>query len=190
MVNKTVSPNLVGNMIRAARLDGSVYAEISAKSGATIQAIAVVALVGLAHAVGASVRSVILWRGEPAPAVVIAWLAEIIFWAVASFAIYLAGRFLFSSTAQYGQVLRSFGFACVPGLLIIIATLASLLRTEVAMVLVFAVLILWRVAAGFVAVRETLSLSLVKSALALLAGVIIGLMVVGGVTGALWTVLS
>lgn len=189
MTYQIMSASLISNMIRAARLQGSLYAEIKANTTATPQAIAVVALVGLAHAVGASIRSVFLWSEEPVPAFVIALLAEIIFWAVAAFAIYLAGRFLFSSRAHYGQVLRSFGFACVPGLLILIAALVSLPGTG-AEVPVFAVLIPWRVAAGFVAVRQVLSLGMVQSGIALLAGVVPGLMVVGIATGVMWTILS
>ncbi len=149
-------------MLRAACLEGSLYAEVKVNTTTTAQAVTVVALVGLAHAVGASLRAVTLWGEEAVAAFVVALMAETTFWAVASFAIYLSGRYIFGSTATYGQVLRPFGFAGGPGLLILIAALASVPGIS-AEVPVFAVLILWRVAAGFIAVRQTLSRSNVKS---------------------------
>ncbi len=190
MAYQRASSGLVDNMIRAARLQKSLYAEIKANTVATTQAIAVVGLVGLAHGVGGSLRSMFLWGEAPIPAFVVALLAEIVFWAVASSIIYFAGRFLFGARAHYGQALQAFGFACVPGLLIFVVALASLLHADVAMAFVFAVLVLWRLAAGFVAVRETLSLSLVKSAICLFAGVVIGLMAVGSVGAVLWPLLD
>ncbi len=126
MTYETVLPRLMDRMLRAARLDGSLYAEVKADTTTTAQAVTVVALVGLAHAVGASLRSVTLWEEEPVAAFVVALITETTFWAVASFAIHLVGRYIFGGTATYGQVLRPFGFACVPGLLILIAALASL----------------------------------------------------------------
>lgn len=76
-------------MLRAGRLDGSLYAEVKVDPRATAQATTVVTLVGLAHALGASLRLVILWQEEAMAAFVVALIAEITFWAAASFAIYL-----------------------------------------------------------------------------------------------------
>ena len=45
-------------MIRAARLDATLYAELTADATATRQALTVVALVALAHGVGGIIRGV------------------------------------------------------------------------------------------------------------------------------------
>lgn len=96
---------------------------------------------------------------------------------MAASVVYLVERHVLGGTATYGQVLQPFSFAGVPGLLIVVAALASLLGSG-AQILVFAVLIPWRVAASFVAVRQGLELGRVKSAITLLAGVVCWLIVV------------
>jgi hypothetical protein len=100
---------------------------------------------------------------------------EIVFWVGSSFAIYLIGRYLLGSAATYGQVLRPVGFAAVPGLLILVAALASLVGAQV---VVFAVLVPWRLATSFVAVERALEVGRPKSAVALLLGVVCGLVLV------------
>ena len=102
---------------------------------------------------------------------------EIVFWVGTSFVIYLIGRGLLGSTATYGQVLRPLGFAAVPGLLILLAAVASLVGAQV---VVFAVLVPWRLATSFVAVDRALGVGRAKSAVALLLGVVCGLVFGGG----------
>ncbi len=93
------------------------------------------------------------------------------------------------ASATYGQVLRPFGFASVPGLLILVAGLASLLGGG-AQVVVFAALVPWRLATSYVAVRQALGLGRAKSALVLLVGVACGLMSVGAGTAMALRVLA
>ena len=112
---------------------------------------------------------------------------EIVFWVGSSFVIYLIGRGLLGSTATYGQALRPFGFAAVPGLLILLAAVASLVGAQV---VVFAVLVPWRLATSFVAVERALGGSRAKSAFALLLGVVCGLVLVGAGTVTLLNVLT
>jgi phage-related protein len=116
------------------------------------------------------------WRARPpAEGFLIGVQGEIVFWVGSSFAIYLIGRYLLGSAATYGQVLRPVGFAAVPGLLILIAALASLVGAQV---VVFAVLVPWRLATSFVAVERALEVGRPKSAVALLLGVVCGLVLV------------
>ena len=165
---------LSSDLIRAARLDGNLYAEAKADTTANARAGATVALVALAHGVGGIVRAVAFERDPPLESFLIGAQSEIIFWAGAASIIYLLGRYVLGGTATYGQVLRPFGFAGVPGLLILVAALVSLFGGS-AQVLVFAVLVSWRLAASFIAVRQALGMGRVKSAIALLAGVVFGL---------------
>ena len=137
----------------------------------------IVALVALAHGVSDIIRATAFERDPPLEGFLIGVYSEVVFWAVAASVVYLVGIHVSGGTATYGQVLRPFSFAGVPWLLITVAALASLLGSG-AQILVFAVLIPWQVAASFVAVRQGLELDRVKSAIALLAGVVCGLIVV------------
>ena len=180
---------LLSELIRAALLDGSLYAQVKADAKATARALGVVGIVALAHGVGGIVRAVAFGRDPPVESFLIGVQGEILFWVVAASAVYLLGRHVFGAPATYGQVLRPFGFAGVPGLLILVAALASLLGGG-AQVVVFAVLVPWRLAAGYVAVRQALGLGRAKSALVLLVGVACGLVSVGAGTAMALKVLA
>jgi hypothetical protein len=164
------------DLIRAARLDATLYEEVKANTTSTGSALGIVALVALAHGAGGVVRAVAFKRDPPAEGFLIGAQGEIVFWVGSSLVIYLIGRYLLGGTATYGQVLRPLGFAAVPGLLILFAALASLLDAQV---VVFAVLVPWRLATSFVAVERALGVGRVKSAVALLLGVGCGLVLVG-----------
>ncbi len=177
---------LTDRMMRAARLDGSLYEEVKADSTATAQALAVVALVALAHGLGGVVRGA-YFGWNPASGFMFGVLGEISFFAMASFVIYLVAKYVLDVTVVYLQVLRTFGFSVVPGLLILVATLASLIGAEVP---VFVVLVAWRLAAGFVAVRQTSGMGVTKSGFALLVGTLSGMVAVAITTRALVEILG
>jgi hypothetical protein len=163
------------DLIRAVRLDGALYEEVKANTTSTGAALGIVALVALAHGAGGVVRAVAFKRDPPAEGFLIGVQGEIVFWVGCSFVIYLVGRRLLGSSAIYGQVLRPLGFAAVPGLLILLAAVASLVGAQV---VVFAVLVPWRLATSFVAVERALGVGRAKSAFALLLGVVCGLVLV------------
>lgn len=177
---------LLNRMIRAACLDGSVYAEVKADSTATAQALAVVALVALAHGLGGVIRGA-YFGWNPASGLLFGVLGEISFFVVASFVIYLLARYVLGAAITYPQVLRPFGFSVLPGLLVLIAALASLIGAEVP---VFVVLIAWRLAAGFVAIRRASGMNVAKSGLALLVGVASGAVAVAIATRTLAEILG
>ncbi len=180
---------LSSDLIRAARLDRELYAEAKEDATATVRALWVVALVALAHGVGGIIRAVAFERDPPIESFIIGVQGELVFWAVAASVVYLVGRHVLGGTATYVEVLRPFGFASVPGLLIVIAALASLLGNG-AQIFVFAVLVPWRLATSFVAVRQALGLGWVKSTITLLAGSVCGLLVVGVGTATVLKVLG
>ncbi len=168
---------LSSDLMRAARLDRDLYAQVRVDATATARAVTVVALVALAHGIGGVIRSSAFGRDPLWQGFLFGVYGEIVFWTVAASTVYLVGRHILGCAATYGQVLRPVAFAGVPGLLILVAALASLLGSG-AQFLVFAVLVPWRVAASFVAVRQGLGLGRAKSAVALLAGVVCGLVAV------------
>lgn len=163
-------------MLRAARLDGSLYGEVRADAGATGQALSVAALLAAAHGVGSMFRGASL--GE---SVVIGFLfgalGEIAFLAAASGATYLFGTRVLGGESTYAQVARPFGFAAVPGLLILPASLVSLPAAGAQAPVLFAI-IAWRLAAGYVATRRALGLDVPASSVALLVGVFSGMLAV------------
>jgi hypothetical protein len=155
---------------------------------ATGRALTVVALVALAHGLGGAIRGA-YFGWNPAGGLLFGVLGEISFFAVASFVIYLLARYVLGAAITYPQVLRPFGFSVVPGLLILIATLASIAGIG-AEVPVFAVLVAWRLTAGFVAIRRALGMNGVKSVLALLVGATFGAVTVAVTTRVLAEILS
>ena len=172
---------LASDLFRAARLDASLYAQVSADPTATGRAIGVVVLVALAHGVGGIIRALAFERDPPMESFLIGVQGEILFWMVAASVAYLLGRYVLGARATCGQVLRPFGLANAPGLLILIAALTSLLDGG-AQVLVFAVLVPWGLAADYVAVRQSLGLGRAKSVLVLVVSVVCGLVSVGAGT--------
>jgi hypothetical protein len=76
----------------------------------------------------------------------------------------------------------------VPGLLVLIASLVSLLGVG-AEIPVLIVLIVWRLVAGYIAIRQALDLDTLKSAATLLAGVLSSMVAVVIATRVLFEVL-
>ncbi len=165
---------LPGRLAGAARLDRAVYAELRGNTDATPQALWLVALLGVAHALGGLMRG-LAFGWNPWEGALFGLAGELVFFVAASSAIYLLGRFALGGSATYGQVVRPLAFSSVPGLLVLVAAALSLV-SQPAGVAVFPVIIAWRLAAGFVAVREALELSNVRSAITVVAGVDIGVL--------------
>ena len=174
---------LPGRLAGAARLDGAVYAELREDADATPHALWLVALLGVAHAVGGVMRG-LAFGWNPWEGALFGLAGELVFFVAASSAIYLLGRFAVGGSATYGQVVRPLAFSSVPGVLVLAAAALSLVSQPVGFA-VFPVIIAWRLAAGFVAVREALGLSKVRSAIAVVAGVVWGVVAVGVGSGAL-----
>lgn len=100
-------------VVRACRLDSSVYEEIELDQDAFWQAFGVVALSGMATVVGIT--------GRFNPAELVSGIAVgILGWAVWSAVAYLVGAQLFpepGTSADWGELLRTTGFATAPGIL-------------------------------------------------------------------------
>ena len=172
---------LLERMLAAARLDPALYSEVREDASAGAQATVVVLLVALAHGVGGAIRALLLgWN--PVEGFILGPAGELFFWVAASVVIYLVGRYALGGGATYGQVARPFGFAAAPGLLILVAASASGVGGET---FLLPVIFLWRLATGFVAVRRAFGLGPVRTTVTLLAGVVAGLVAVGGGIGLL-----
>ncbi len=173
-------------MLRAARLDPLLYAEVRSDRTATIQAISVVTLVGVAHAVATIVRALLMgWWSSVA--MLVAFLFEVGLWLTVASATYVIGRYAFGSASSYGEVLRPLGFAATPGLLILLAVLLS---GTVMQAPALVVLALWRLAAAAVAARSALRLRLLTSLASVSLGLVAGLACLGVGISFLWRVLG
>ena len=102
----------VNRIIRACKLDVSLYEEVEADKSATLQAALVVVLSSLAAGVGAIHLGASNFLLGP-----IVSLASWYFWA---FLIYIVGTKLFpdkQTKSDHGELLRTIGFSSAPGLI-------------------------------------------------------------------------
>lgn len=137
----------VDRVVRAARLDPSVYEEVEQDRGAMPAALAVVVLSSLAGGIGAA------GAGAGVKGLVVGALAAIVAWVIWSFLILLVGTKLLATPethADLGQVLRTLGFAAGPGILQVLAVVPGLAWV------VRIVAQVWMLAAMVVAVRQAL----------------------------------
>ena len=131
-------------MLGASRLDHATYEEVEADDGANGQALGVVVLAGVASGIG---------LGAGVTGLVLGTLATVLGWYVWAFIIYLVGtRWLPEpqTNADWGQVLRTVGFANAPGILRALGVIPFLRG------LVFVVTAIWVLVAVVIAVRTAL----------------------------------
>ncbi len=137
---------LTDRMLRAARLDASLYEEVEHDTTVTRQAALVVVIASIATGIGN------LDTGG-LPGLVRGSILALLGWAFWSWIIYLVGTRLLAepqTEADYGQLLRTIGFASAPGVINVLGIVPILggLAMLVAQV--------WTIAATVVAVRQAL----------------------------------
>jgi hypothetical protein len=159
--------SLADRMIRAARLEIGLYNEVEADTTATTQALTVVVIAAVAGGIGAAIGGALAGRPSGVAGGLIGGvLTELVGWAVWSYVMYFVGTRIFHGTASYGELLRTLGFAYSPGVLLIfrfIPVLGGLLLLVVG---------IWRIIAGFIAVREALDLDTGNTLLTIVVGII------------------
>ncbi len=142
------SASLVERMKGAARLDTAIFEEVGRDPNATTQALAVVALAGLADGLGSL-------RGDGGTGLIGGIIGSIIGWALFSLVAYVIGTSLFrtSAAANPGTVMRMLGFAYTPQLLSVfrIIPLIGWIPAVVGTI--------WFLIAAVVALRQSMDLS-------------------------------
>ena len=138
--------SLGNRMIRAAKLDVSLYEEVEADTGATGQAMLVVVISSLAAGIGNAGNGglIVLFLGT---------IAALLAWYIWAFLTYFIGtRFLpeAETEADVGQLLRTIGFASSPGLLRILGIIPGVTQ------IVFLGCAIWMLVAMVIAVRQAL----------------------------------
>ncbi len=137
---------LIGRMIRAARLDPRLYAEVEADETTIGQAASVVLLAAFAGGINLP--------GAPLAILFVGLLAALAGWLLFAYVIYLIGAKLLpepGTKANFGALLRAMGFANAPGVLKLLGIVPEL------RVLVFFVAMVWVLVATVTAVRHALS---------------------------------
>ena len=133
-------------IIRAAKLDVNLYEEVEADKGAMGQALGVVVLSSLAAGIGA------LGEGGIGR-LVVGTVAALIGWLVWAFLTYIIGTKILpepQTQSDYGELLRTLGFASAPGLIRIFGFIPAVSYV------IFLGASVWMLIAMVVAVRQAL----------------------------------
>lgn len=137
---------MLDRVIRAARLDASLYEEVEADPSSMGQATVVVVAASIAGGIGTA-------GIEGQPGFVLGLLLNLVGWYVWALLTYFIGTRLLpqpSTQADVGQLLRTLGFAAAPGLLRVLGFLPGIGA------LVMVASAIWGLAAMIVAVRQAL----------------------------------
>jgi len=178
-VSTTTGGSLINRMVRAARLDVSLYEEVEADTTATSQAATAVAIVAVAGAIGGALSAAMSdTGGNIIGSVIWGLLSALFMWVVWSYLTYFIGTKMFGGTATPGEMLRTLGFASTPGIfnvLVFIPVLGPLVGF---------ITLIWSLVAGVIAVRQALDFDTGKAILtAVIAGVIafLPILILGGI---------
>jgi len=150
---------LYHRMLRAALLDAELYEEVEADRGANSQALCVVLLSAVAAGVGGL-------EHHGVSAIFDYTLAALASWWIWAYVAFLLGTKLLpepQTQADPGELLRTIGFSCAPGVLRILAFISPIAGT------VFLICTLWMVVTMVVAVRQALDYSSTARAIAVCA---------------------
>ena len=135
----------VNRIIRACKLDVSLYEEVEADKSATYQAAGVVILSSLAAGVGAISLGASNFLMAP--------LLSLVSWYIWAYLIYLIGAKLFpepTTKSDHGELLRTIGFSSAPGLIRVFGIIPNLMS------IAFIAAAIWMLVAMVIAVRQAL----------------------------------
>ena len=135
----------INRIIRACKLDVSLYEEVEADKSATLQAASVVVLSSLAAGIGSISLGATNFLMAP--------LLSLVSWYIWAYLIYLIGVKLFpeaNTKSDHGELLRTIGFSSAPGLIRVFGF------TPEIMSITFIGSGIWMLVAMVVAVRQAL----------------------------------
>ena len=138
--------NLIDRIVRAAKLDATLYEEVEADKTAMGQAMTVVLLSGLAAGIGSITKTGI-------SGIIYGAIGAIIGWFIWALLTYWIGTKLLpqpQTEANLGQLLRTIGFSSSPGLIRILGIIPGFQN------IIFFVASIWMLIAMVIAVRQAL----------------------------------
>lgn len=136
----------INRMIRASKLDKSLYEEVEADKESLGQAMAVVALSALAAGIGNIGRAGL-------SGILIGMIAALLGWYIWAYITYFIGTKLLpepQTKADHGELLRTIGFSAAPGIIRILGVLSILSG------ITFIAASIWMLVAMVVAVKQAL----------------------------------
>lgn len=136
----------ISRMLRAAKLDVNLYEEVEADEGALTQATLVVLLSSLAAGIGSIYQYGVM-------VLITGTISALVGWYVWAFLTYYIGtKFLpeEKTEADYGQLLRTLGFASSPGLIRVLGIIPGLIG------IIDFIASVWMLVAMVIAVRQAL----------------------------------
>lgn len=148
--------SIIDRMRGAAMLDVATYEEVEHDRGATGQAFVVVVLAAICAGIGG--------LGDGGSGFVGSLIGAIVGWLSWSAITMLVGTRLFGGTADWGELLRTLGFAQAPGVLAVLGIIPIL--GALAKFVVW----IWLLVAGIVAIRQALDIDTGKAILTALVG--------------------
>jgi len=136
-------------IIRAAKLDVSLYEEVEADKEAMVQAMGVVVLSSLAAGIG-------IISSEGIGTILTGTVSALIGWYAWAYIVYFVGTRILpepQTKADYGELLRTIGFSSSPGLIRVFGIIPGLTG------IIFLIASIWMLIAMVIAVRQALDYS-------------------------------
>ena len=168
-------------MIRAAKLDVSLYEEVEKDATATNQAVLVVVIASVCSGIGSALGNMSSGMGGILGGLVVGVVTALVGWLIWSFITYFIGTKLFKgpqTEATYGQLLRCIGFSDSP-LVLAILSFIPLLGGIISFVAS-----IWALVAMVIAVRQALDFSTGRAVATCIVGFVV-LIVISAVVGVL-----
>jgi len=160
---------LIGRVLRAIRLDKTLYNEVEADKSLNQQALLVVIIASVLSGIGSFLGALIGGSGFGSAllGLTVGIAISIVGYFIWAFIAYFVGTRLFHGTADYGELQRTLGYAFAPtalGLLAFIPCVGPLLALAG---------FIWTLVCGVIAVQEALDFDLGKAILTVLIGWIV-----------------
>ena len=163
---------IIDRMIRAAKLDTSLYEEVEKDTKATNQALTVVIIASICAGIGQAIGGIGV--GGIIVGLVVGVITALIGWFIWSYITYFIGTRLFKgpkTKATYGELLRCIGFSNSPG------TLRILSFIPIVGVIIAFIAGLWSLVAMVIAVRQALDFSTGRAIATCIVGFIVLLII-------------
>ena len=169
--------NLFHRMIRAAKLDISLYEEVEVDKTALRQSMVVVLISSIAAGIGSITVSGF-------SGFILATILALVGWLIWSYITYIIGTKLLSTPetkADYGELLRAIGFSSSPGVIRVLGIIPGLIAFIELLVSI------WMLVAMVIAVRQALDY---KTTLRAVGVCIIGWIIEGIILGIVYVVIK
>jgi hypothetical protein len=171
-------------LVGALLLRPATYECLKGDTSAWVPSVSVVFATALAHGLGAVLRAPSQGYAEPPLfTFLFGFMGELLLWLGTSASVLLGARLLLPRRVTFGEVARPLGFATIPGMAVVVAGAVSGHAQIVLLLLV--IMGAWRVAASYVAVRESLAVTAGKAAAYLALGLLGGICLMGAGTAVL-----